>query len=63
VLNRVDLDALLARYDSWTDLIRSPAAADPRRECAVADIRPSRTALRDWIAARPAALQAFWNLP
>ncbi len=63
VLNQLDLDAVLARYDAWTELIRGPAAADPRRECAIADIRPSRVALRDWIAGRPDSLRVFWNLP
>ena len=35
---------------------------DPRRECAVSDVQPSRDAIRAWIAAEPAAMRTWWGL-
>lgn len=60
-VERIDTDALLARFDAWTALIASAAAADPRRECGAARVAPSQEDVRAWLESRPESVPAWWE--
>lgn len=61
VLADIDEEALLAAFDGWDALTLDVARDDPKRECPSAQVRPDRNALRDWVAARSAAVRATWG--
>jgi hypothetical protein len=61
-LTSVEAVDWLALLDQVEALTYAATQADPRRECAAADVQPWRDYVRSWVVAEPAALRAWWGL-
>jgi spore coat protein CotH len=68
---REAMASMLTAYEAedWTGLLDdietltyADTQNDPRRECAAADVQPTREYIRAWLGAKPAELRAWWGL-
>lgn len=62
LLGVLDTNALLAFLSQIDTLTLDATLSDPRRECGVEGVVPSRDALRAWVQGRSDYMRSFWGI-